>query len=83
MSVWLAYRGKLEYSIFLLAATLLPLSTGLLSMPRYVFWQVPFLLGLTMLARHRTGLSFALIGFAAAMSAFVTVSWFAGRNFVV
>jgi Gpi18-like mannosyltransferase len=44
MCAVLALRGKLGLALFALSATLLPLSTGLLAMPRYLWWQAPLLL---------------------------------------
>ena len=42
----LCARGMVGYGLFLAVATLLPLCTTLTSMPRYIFWQPPFLIGL-------------------------------------
>jgi hypothetical protein len=41
--VWMTMKRRPELSIFLFICIVLPLSTGLTSMPRYLFWQAPFL----------------------------------------
>jgi len=40
----LFFRRQYELASFSLIATLVPLSTGLLAMPRYLWWQAPLLL---------------------------------------
>ncbi len=40
----LFFMGQYELAAFSLMATLVPLCTGLLAMPRYVWWQAPLLL---------------------------------------
>ena len=83
MSIWLAVRRRYDYAIFLAFATLVPLSSGLASMPRFVFWQMPFLLGLVEVLSKNSIIKLVYLAFSAAMAAFMTVSWFvAGRTFV-
>jgi Gpi18-like mannosyltransferase len=40
---WLCYRRHYPLAMFALVATLLPLTTGLWAMPRYIWWQAPLL----------------------------------------
>jgi hypothetical protein len=44
MTAYLAWRREYGLALFALCATLIPLSTGLLAMPRYLWWQAPLLL---------------------------------------
>jgi len=43
-SIWMILKGRPELFIYLFICIVIPLSTGLTSMPRYIFWQAPFLL---------------------------------------
>ena len=43
-SFWMILKGRPELFVYLFICIMLPLSTGLTSMPRYIFWQAPFLL---------------------------------------
>ena len=83
VAVWLIVRREYEYGVFLLFATVIPISEGLLSLPRFVFWQVPMLYGIVRLIQGRRRaetLWFALSGVAAAI---VLLGWFSGRDFVL
>jgi hypothetical protein len=82
MSLWFGFRGRYHYAIFLAGATLLPLATGLGSIPRYVFWQMPFLIGLVDLFSERRLAGAIYLAFSIAMSGFVILSWFSGKAFV-
>ena len=44
MSAWLGWRGEYGLAAFAVCATLVPLSTGLAALPRYLWWQAPLLL---------------------------------------
>lgn len=79
---WLAWRRHFGHAIFLAAVVLIPLSTGLTSLPRYIFWQFPFLFGLLgFLLAHRA-LKYLYLAFSSAMSAVLILAWFTGRSFV-
>ena len=83
VSVWFIVRREYEYGMFLLFATVIPISEGLLSLPRFVFWQVPMLYGIVRFlhGRRRTEtLWFALAGVTAAI---VLLGWFSGKSFVI
>ena len=47
-------RENFELSVFIFFCTLIPLSTGLWAMPRYIFWQAPILLFLAILHNDKT-----------------------------
>ncbi len=44
MIAYLLWRKEYALAMFSLGATLLPLATGLVAMPRYLWWQAPLLL---------------------------------------
>jgi hypothetical protein len=75
----LARRGWWELAVFSWSCTLAPLCTGVLSMPRFVWWQAPMLLLVALAASHRRVwpwlLALSLAGLAAAY-----VAWFSGDN---
>jgi hypothetical protein len=81
-AVHLWRRRMPEYGLLLAATTLLPLSTTIVSMPRYVFWQPVFLLVLADVMQRRLVtllvLPASLIG-----GVLMIIAWFAGRSFVV
>lgn len=49
----LFFKRQYELASFSLIATLIPLSTGLLAMPRYLWWQAPLLLMMAQLLNLR------------------------------
>lgn len=80
--VYFAVKREFELATFSLLCTLLPLSTGLWAMPRYIWWQAPVLLALAAaISRRRLWVPF----FAAAVPGMVYMytAWFAGQVFVV
>jgi hypothetical protein len=80
MTIWLFYRRHFDQAIFLLLSILIPLSAGLSSMPRFVFWQMPFLFGILDLIGRRKTILAAYVGFSSALSAFIILSWFVGMK---
>lgn len=44
MSAWLLWRREPGLAVFTLCSVLVPLSTGLAALPRYLWWQAPLLL---------------------------------------
>ena len=80
-SAYLWARGMLGYGLFLAAATLLPMSSAIYSMPRFVFWQPVFLLGLAEVVQHRL-MARILLPVLWAASLFMIAAWFSGDAFV-
>jgi hypothetical protein len=82
MSLWLCWRRHWALAVFTLVCTALPLTTGLWAMPRYIWWQAPVMFVVaSAIHRFRLGWPYLVIG--SALSAFMYVSWFAGKAFVV
>lgn len=82
MSIYLAAKREFGLAIFLAFATLIPLSTGIPSMARYVLMQPAMLLALGMvLTRHRwllPVLAVLVFGYVSMLDA-----WLEGRYFVI
>jgi hypothetical protein len=80
--LYFALRRQFELAVFSLLCTLLPLSTGLWAMPRYLWWQAPVLLALAIGISHK---KLWLLFFGAALPGlvFMYLGWFAGAVFVV
>lgn len=83
MSVWLWRRGWVAEGFFLAVVTLVPLATGLDSLPRYVSWQFPFLWGALELLRRWSALSLPVMAFSGAGAACIVLAWFFGKGFVI
>lgn len=95
--VYHAWRGRLELAVFSLACTLIPLSTGILSITRYIWWQAPVLLGVVELAGAtlrimgtgwfrpalaRGFFAIILVGLAA-LQVFMLVSWLNNEFYMI
>ena len=80
--LWLLWTGQVALGAFALACTLLPLSAGLMSMPRYLAWQAPLLLVLAWLLRRRW-LRWTLIPLGIAGLAYMQIGWLAARAWTV
>ncbi|WGZ93708.1 MAG: hypothetical protein QJT81_18255 [Candidatus Thiothrix putei] len=83
MSGWLLIDKYYHYAIFLICVTLLPLATGLDSLPRYVMWQAPFLFGLVLVFDRFPLLKLLGGVYAAGIAGFMVMAWFSGRVFVI
>ncbi len=83
MSLWHLARRRMSYAVFLAVVILIPLATGIQGIPRYLFWQVPFLLGIVELLGRRRLLFSLYLAFSAAFSSLFIVSWLTGRTFVI
>jgi len=79
MSGWLTFRRRFQYAIFLAIVTLPAVSLGPLdSMPRYVWWQMPLLLGVVELLSKNKLICAAYFIASVCWAIFMTVSWFGG-----
>jgi hypothetical protein len=81
-SAFFAGRRHFELALFSAICTLLPLSTGLHSLPRYVWWQAPVLLATAMLVSRRQ--AWLIASPASIISlAYMYYGWFSGKDFVI
>lgn len=83
MSIWLWRRRLYDHSVFLMLSILIPVATHLDSMPRYVFWQMPFMLGIVALIGRSRLLTGPYLAFSSSFGAFMIISWFTGKSFVI
>ena len=78
----LAYQKRIELAIFSLICILLPLSTGLWAMPRYIWWQAPVLLVIAeIFSTPRAAFVYLVAGTCCQI--FMYHAWFSGKAFVV
>lgn len=80
--VYFAWRRRFELALFSLGCTLIPLSTGLWAMPRYIWWQAPILLALALLLRNRLAWAVYLAGAASGLT-HMYLAWLGGKGFVI
>ena len=80
--VYFLVRRNFELAAFALLCTLLPMSTGLWAMPRYIWWQAPVLLALAVALSYRK-LWVAFFAVAVPGLVYMYMSWFTGQGFVV
>ena len=82
-SLYMIYRRQLTLGVFSLFSTLIPLSTGLQSMPRYLWWQAPLLLVLAgIIGRYRVARVVLLPVFLLGL-VYMYVAWMAVKSWTV
>lgn len=82
-SLYLIYRRRLALGVFSLCSTLIPLSTGLQSMPRYLWWQAPLLLVLAgIIGRNRLARAVLLPVFLLGL-VYMYIAWMAVKSWTV
>jgi hypothetical protein len=82
MSVWLFREGHIEVALFLAVTLLIPLATGLDSMPRFLFWQFPFVFGMLELCLRYPMLKRAYLPVAGIGAMLMFHFWHSGHSFV-
>lgn len=82
-TAWLFKAGRPELGFFLAGAILIPLCADTWCMPRYVWWQPPFLYTIfIILKRHRSW--WPVYGaFAGGMASLMVILWFSGSAVVI
>jgi hypothetical protein len=80
--VYFAVKKNVELAVFSLGATLIPLSTGVWAMPRFIWWQAPVLLALAVFLNRRLGWIVYLAGALMGLT-YMYVSWLSGKGFVI
>lgn len=79
-SIWMIPKGRPELFIYLFICIVVPLSTGLTSMPRYIFWQAPFLLFIAEVLSIRKLWILAFPSMVAGLT-FIYLAWLRGDIF--
>ena len=84
-TAWQLRKGRPEMAVFLVVTSLIPAATSasLISFPRYVFWQMPFILAIGEAAAKSKSLTLMYIIYATGMSTVMTLGWFKGNVFVI
>lgn len=83
LGAFLALRRLWPESVLLLIGTLIPLSTSVLSLPRYVMGLFPVYLALALLTTRRPALRLPLLALFGTAGAFMTLSWQFGRMYTI
>jgi hypothetical protein len=87
-SVWLVKLRKSELGIYLGLSIVVALLGGsragdLYGMPRYIWWQPPFLYAIYIGLKRYSAWWPVYLAFSSGIAAFVIIGWFTGHNFVV
>ena len=83
VSGWLFRLRKPELGIYLALSILIPFSANYWCMPRYIWWQPPFLYAIYYVLKRHAAWWVVYAAFAGGMASFMIVEWFSGHNFVV
>lgn len=81
-SAWLFKLRKPELGIFLALSVLISISGGAYGIPRYIWWQPPFLYAIYCVLKRHPGGWVVYLAFAAGLASFMVSEWFSGHNFV-
>lgn len=82
VSVYFAWKKNLDLALFSLGCTLIPLSTTVWSMPRFIWWQAPILLAVALLLTKRIAWIMFVAGSVSGLTYFY-LSWFSGKGLLV
>jgi hypothetical protein len=83
MVVWLYRRQQVEEALFLGISIMIPLMSNVMSMPRYVFWQFPFLWGVLQLSFRYPLFKKVYLSASVAMAIAMVALWYCDNVFVV
>ncbi len=81
--LWLGKTGRYELLAFTVPATLLPLCTGLGSMPRFIWWQAPVLFAVAAAIGDRRWAAWLYLALSLCCSYMIYAAWFRGSGWVV
>lgn len=81
--VYLTRAKHYELLIFSLWATLVPLATGLVSMPRFIWWQAPVLFAVAVFLNRFRWPSLIYVAISISFSYTLYSTWFVGANWVI
>jgi hypothetical protein len=83
LSGYLMRLRKPELGVFLALSVLIPMAGTFWSMPRYIWWQPPFLYGVYWVSRRHTGFWIVFMFFSGGVAAFNIVEWWGIHSFVM
>ena len=82
-SAWLFRLRKPELGAYLALSILIPISASYWCIPRYVWWQPPFLYAIYFFLKRHPAWWVIYSTFAGGMASFMILEWFSGHNFVI
>jgi hypothetical protein len=82
-SAWLFKLRKPELGIYLAISILIPLSAGYWGIPRYIWWQPPFIYAVYCVLKRHAAWWPIYIALTSGMASFMILEWFGVHNFVV
>jgi hypothetical protein len=80
--VYFAWKRNVDLAMFSLGCTLVPLSTAVWSMPRFIWWQAPVLLAVALLLTKRMAWVMFVAGSVTGLT-YCYYSWFSGKGLLV
>ena len=83
MSLYLLYKKRLAEAVFLLLGIMIPVSTGINAVPRYIFGLVPALLAIVYITDRHPWLRNFVLATGAALSVYFAIAWGHGMFFTI
>lgn len=80
---YLLFRKRYAEGVFLLLGALIPVSTGVNAIPRYMFGMMPMLLAFTLMMEGRPWFRNLLLTLSGMLAVFISVAWARGEFFTV
>ena len=80
---YLLFRKRYAEGFFLLLGALVPVSTGVNAIPRYMFGMMPMLLAFTLMAEGRPWFRDLLLTISGMLAVFISIAWVHGEFFTV
>ncbi|UJF18571.1 hypothetical protein L0B53_16385 [Vibrio sp. SS-MA-C1-2] len=83
LNLYLVVKRFYAEAIFMFIALILPLSSGVNAMPRYIFGLYPAFLAIILLVEQRSKLTTPLLCIGSVISGFITIAFFTHQFFAV
>lgn len=82
-AAYLAYKKMYEFAIFSILCTIIPLSTGLWAMPRYIFWQPPILFLIAYFLRKKRKIWTLFLLISTIAQGIMYMGWTSGKAWAI
>lgn len=83
LCLYIFYKRRLAEGVFLLLGILIPVSTGINAVPRYIFGLVPALLAIVYITDRHSWLRNFVLATGAALSVYFAIAWGHGMFFTI
>jgi len=83
IAIYILYKKMYAEFALLFLSILIPLSTGVMSMPRFIFTMFPIYLALSLITQNRYLLKIYILLFFSAALSFMSISWVSIKSFMV